>query len=72
MPGIVQVGAGSGGMVVLDLVCRDPRITHVTVLIASIVVAATSLLTWAISYSYGQLHTIAASVLPVVAQLLGV
>ncbi|MGW1004846.1 DUF2637 domain-containing protein [Streptomyces sp. NPDC002520] len=40
------------------------RITHVTVLIASIGVAAVSLLTWAISYSYGQLHTIAETVLP--------
>ncbi|MFG2882053.1 DUF2637 domain-containing protein [Streptomyces sp. NPDC048297] len=40
------------------------RVTHVTVLIGTIVVAAASLLTWAISYSYGQLHTIAESVLP--------
>ncbi len=27
---IFQVGAGSGGMAVLDLVARDPRVTHVT------------------------------------------
>jgi molybdopterin/thiamine biosynthesis adenylyltransferase len=27
---IFQVGAGSGGMPVLDLLCRDSRITHVT------------------------------------------
>jgi hypothetical protein len=27
---LFQVGAGSGGMTVLDIVCRDPRITHVT------------------------------------------
>jgi molybdopterin/thiamine biosynthesis adenylyltransferase len=30
MAHLFQVGAGSGGMPVLDLVCRDPRITHVT------------------------------------------
>jgi ThiF family len=29
---LVQVGAGSGGMTVLDIVCRDPRITHVTLI----------------------------------------
>jgi molybdopterin/thiamine biosynthesis adenylyltransferase len=27
---LFQVGAGSGGMTVLEIVCRDPRITHVT------------------------------------------
>jgi molybdopterin/thiamine biosynthesis adenylyltransferase len=27
---LLQVGAGSGGMPVLDMVCRDPRITRVT------------------------------------------
>ena len=27
---LFQVGAGSGGMPVLDMVCRDERITHVT------------------------------------------
>jgi molybdopterin/thiamine biosynthesis adenylyltransferase len=27
---LFQVGAGSGGMTVLDIVCRDPRITQVT------------------------------------------
>ncbi len=27
---VFQVGAGSGGIVVLDLVARDPRVTHVT------------------------------------------
>lgn len=32
MAHIVQVGAGSGGMVVLDLICRDPRITRVTLI----------------------------------------
>src|SRR5438309_7088196 len=30
MAHLVQVGAGSGGMPVLDLLCRDPRLTHVT------------------------------------------
>jgi molybdopterin/thiamine biosynthesis adenylyltransferase len=30
MAHLLQVGAGSGGMPVLDMVCRDPRITHVT------------------------------------------
>jgi len=29
---LFQVGAGSGGMPVLDIVCRDPRITHVTLI----------------------------------------
>jgi hypothetical protein len=32
MAHLVQVGAGSGGMVVLDLVARDPRITRVTLI----------------------------------------
>jgi molybdopterin/thiamine biosynthesis adenylyltransferase len=32
MARIVQVGAGSGGMVVLDLVGRDPRVTALTVI----------------------------------------
>ena len=32
MAHIIQVGAGSGGMPVLDLVCRDTRITHVTLI----------------------------------------
>jgi molybdopterin/thiamine biosynthesis adenylyltransferase len=32
MARIIQVGAGSGGMPVLDLVCRDPRVTHVTLI----------------------------------------
>jgi molybdopterin/thiamine biosynthesis adenylyltransferase len=30
MAHLFQVGAGSGGMPVLDMVCRDPRVTHVT------------------------------------------
>src|SRR5947207_13825804 len=30
MAHILQVGAGSGGMPVLDLVARDPRVTRVT------------------------------------------
>lgn len=30
MAHLFQVGAGSGGMAVLDLLCRDPRITRVT------------------------------------------
>jgi len=30
MAHLFQVGAGSGGMPVLDLVCRDPRVTRVT------------------------------------------
>jgi molybdopterin/thiamine biosynthesis adenylyltransferase len=29
---LFQVGAGSGGMTVLDIVCRDPRITQVTLI----------------------------------------
>jgi sulfur-carrier protein adenylyltransferase/sulfurtransferase len=29
---VIQVGAGSGGMVVLDLVARDPRVTHITII----------------------------------------
>jgi molybdopterin/thiamine biosynthesis adenylyltransferase len=29
---LVQVGAGSGGMPVLDLLCRDPRVTRVTLI----------------------------------------
>lgn len=32
MSHLIQVGAGSGGMPVLDLVCRDERITHVTLI----------------------------------------
>ncbi len=32
MAHVVQVGAGSGGMVVLDLLCRDPRITRITLI----------------------------------------
>jgi molybdopterin/thiamine biosynthesis adenylyltransferase len=32
MARLIQVGAGSGGMPVLDLVARDPSITHVTVI----------------------------------------
>ncbi len=32
MAHLVQVGAGSGGMPVLDLVVRDPRITQVTLI----------------------------------------
>jgi len=30
MAHLFQVGAGSGGIVVLDLVCRDPKITRIT------------------------------------------
>src|SRR5436853_7906917 len=30
MAHLFQVGAGSGGMPVLDLICRDPRVTRVT------------------------------------------
>src|SRR5437764_3128272 len=30
MTHLFQVGAGSGGMPVLDMVCRDPRVTRVT------------------------------------------
>jgi molybdopterin/thiamine biosynthesis adenylyltransferase len=29
---LIQVGAGSGGMPVLDLVCRDPRVTRLTLI----------------------------------------
>jgi molybdopterin/thiamine biosynthesis adenylyltransferase len=29
---LIQVGAGSGGMPVLDMVCRDPRVTGVTLI----------------------------------------
>lgn len=32
MAHIVQVGAGSGGMVVLDLLARDPRVTAITLI----------------------------------------
>ena len=32
MAHLLQVGAGSGGMPVLDAVCRDPRITRVTLI----------------------------------------
>src|SRR5947207_7884897 len=32
MAHLLQVGAGSGGMPVLDLVCRDPRVTRVTLI----------------------------------------
>jgi molybdopterin/thiamine biosynthesis adenylyltransferase len=32
MKHLVQVGAGSGGMPVLDMVCRDPRIARVTII----------------------------------------
>jgi len=32
MAHLLQVGAGSGGMPVLDLLCRDPRITAVTLI----------------------------------------
>lgn len=32
MAHLFQVGAGSGGMTVLDIVCRDPRLTHVTLI----------------------------------------
>jgi hypothetical protein len=32
MAHLFQVGAGSGGMPVLDLVCRDPRVSHVTLI----------------------------------------
>jgi hypothetical protein len=41
------------------------RITHVTVLIAAISLSAASMLGWSVSYSYGQLRTIALSVLPI-------
>jgi molybdopterin/thiamine biosynthesis adenylyltransferase len=32
MAHVIQVGAGSGGMPVLDLICRDPRVTRVTLI----------------------------------------
>jgi molybdopterin/thiamine biosynthesis adenylyltransferase len=32
MAHLIQVGAGSGGMPVLDMICRDPRITRVTLI----------------------------------------
>src|SRR5438876_128239 len=32
MAHLFQVGAGSGGMPVLDMVCRDPRVTRVTLI----------------------------------------
>ena len=32
MAHLFQVGAGSGGMPVLDMVCRDERITRVTLI----------------------------------------
>lgn len=32
MAHVIQVGAGSGGMPVLDLLCRDPRVTRVTLI----------------------------------------
>src|SRR5271166_1922220 len=32
MTHVIQVGAGSGGMPVLDLLCRDPRVTRVTLI----------------------------------------
>src|SRR5207245_11175977 len=32
MAHLLQVGAGSGGMPVLDLLCRDPRITRLTLI----------------------------------------
>src|ERR1700688_683187 len=32
MAHVIQVGVGSGGMPVLDLVCRDRGITHVTLI----------------------------------------
>lgn len=40
------------------------RVTHVTVLIVAITLCAASMLGWSVSYSYGQLSTIAFSVLP--------
>ncbi|MEU6066131.1 MULTISPECIES: DUF2637 domain-containing protein [Streptomyces] len=40
------------------------RVTHVTILIAAILVCAACMLGWSIAYSYGQLHGIASSVLP--------
>src|SRR6516162_8529470 len=32
MAHLLQVGAGSGGMPVLDMLCRDPRVTRVTLI----------------------------------------
>src|SRR5262245_18376387 len=32
MAHLIQIGAGSGGIAVLDLVCRDPRINRVTLI----------------------------------------
>ena len=32
MAHLIQVGAGSGGMPVLDMLCRDPRVTRVTLI----------------------------------------
>ena len=32
MAHLLQVGAGSGGMPVLDMLCRDPRINEVTLI----------------------------------------
>src|SRR5438128_2644673 len=32
MAHVIQVGAGSGGMAVLDLVCRDPRVRRLTLI----------------------------------------
>src|SRR5256886_17639898 len=32
MTHLIQVGAGSGGMPVLDLLCREPRLTRVTLI----------------------------------------
>ncbi len=32
MSHLIQVGAGSGGMPVLDMMCRDPRLTQVTLI----------------------------------------
>ncbi len=32
MAHLLQVGAGSGGMPVLDMLCREPRITHLTLI----------------------------------------
>src|SRR5438128_12367823 len=32
MAHLLQVGAGSGGMPVLDMLCREPRITRVTLI----------------------------------------
>src|SRR5947209_4336455 len=29
---LIQVGAGSGGMPVLDMLCRDPALTHITLI----------------------------------------